>query len=56
MDSPIDAGAAALPDLPRVSYARHIRPAPPMAIVRLADLVLNAVMSSDEGTGVLTAA
>ena len=56
MDSPIDAGAAALPDLPRVSYARHIRPAPPMAIVRLADLVLNAVMESDEGTGVLTAA
>ncbi len=49
MDRPIDAAAARLPDLPRVSYARHIRPSPPIAIARLADLVLSAVMQSDEG-------
>jgi len=56
MDSPIDIGTASLPALPRVAYARHIRPAPPIAIARLADLVLSAVLQSDEAGGVLNAA
>ena len=48
MDRPVDAVAAGLPALPRVAYARHIRPAPPGAIARLADLVLNAVVATDQ--------
>jgi hypothetical protein len=47
MDQAIDARGAALPDLPRVSYARHIRPSPPTAIARLADLVSNTVVMGD---------
>ena len=48
MDRPVDAEAAGLPALPRVAYARHIRPAPPVAISRLADLVLSAVIANDQ--------
>ena len=48
MDRPIDTIAARLPALPRVAYARHIRPSPPTAISRLADLVLKAVISVEQ--------
>jgi DNA-binding transcriptional LysR family regulator len=47
MDLPIDADGANLPSLPRVAYSRHIRPAPPAAISRLADLVIAAVLSNE---------
>jgi hypothetical protein len=47
MDRIISPAEADLPPLPRVAYARHIRPAPPQAISRLADLVLNAVPKTD---------
>ncbi len=47
MDCPVNAEAARLPILPRVAYARHIRPTPPFAIARHADQVLNAVLESD---------
>jgi DNA-binding transcriptional LysR family regulator len=47
MDRAIALGDANLPPLPRVAYARHIRPAPPQTISRLADLVLNAVPETD---------
>jgi DNA-binding transcriptional LysR family regulator len=48
MDQPIDEADANLPTLPRVAYARHIRPSPPAAIRRLADLILSAVLSNEE--------
>jgi DNA-binding transcriptional LysR family regulator len=47
MDQPIDALDANLPALPRVAYARHIRPSPPPPIARLADLILSAVLSNE---------
>jgi len=43
----IDRAEADLPPLPNVAYARHIRPTPPVAITRLADLILNAVVEQD---------
>ena len=47
MDCVIDRAEADLPPLPNVAYARHIRPTPPVAITRLADLILNAVVEQD---------
>jgi DNA-binding transcriptional LysR family regulator len=46
MDRIISPAEADLPPLPKVAYARHIRAAPPQAIDRLADLVLNGVLET----------
>jgi DNA-binding transcriptional LysR family regulator len=44
MDCPIRPDDADLPPLPRVAYVRHMRPAPPPTIERLADLIVGAVL------------
>ncbi len=47
MQRPIDGPAANLPPLPNVAYARHISERPPVAIRRLADLVLKSVIDAE---------
>jgi DNA-binding transcriptional LysR family regulator len=48
MDCIIDQAETDLPPLPNVAYARHIRPTPPVAITRLADLILNSVVEQTQ--------